>query len=130
MRVTTLIIIIAIIAAGLWYANETGYFKKAEEAADSFEAHYSKGIKLYQQEQYEEAIKEFDAAVAANPTHEQAPNAERRRADCTRELGKTDPEKIKEAIALYEAWIEKYPDHKMAANTRTILEKTRELGTF
>ena len=125
MRVTTLIIIIAIIVGGLWYANKEGYIGKAKETADSFDAHYAAGTKLYNDMKYDEAIAEYEKAMARDSNNVQTPILMRRLGDCYKEKGDS-----KKAISIYEDLCEKYPDHKIVPDTKNAIEKVRSLGHF
>ena len=126
MRVTTLVIIIALIGGGLWYAKKAGYLGKVQSATqDSFEAHLAKGKGLYQVTKYDEAIEELNKAIAASPTHEDMPRALRCLGDCHKE--KREPQK---AVEIYERIIKDYPDDKMRGDVEKAIEKVKALNYF
>ena len=125
MRVSTIIIIIIVVLGGLWFANKKGYFKKAEEAADTFEGHYGKGLKHYQKMRYEEAIEEFQIAMEKDPKHAEMPTLLRRLGDSYKDNRQPD-----KAIETYEKLIAEYPEHKIIPDTKNALEKVKALGRF
>jgi tetratricopeptide (TPR) repeat protein len=126
MRVTTLIIIIALVGGGLYYAWKNGYIGKAESTVDqSFDVHFGKGQSLYQVSKYEDALKELEKAVALDPKHAQAPDARVRIGDCYKEL--KQPQK---AVETYEAVLKDFPNYKMRGQVEQSIEKVKSLGHF
>lgn len=125
MRVTRLIIVIAIIGGGLWYANKHGYLDRFKESADSFEAHLAKGKGLYQVQKYDAAIAELEKAMQADPTHKDMPRAMRCLGDCYKE--KREPRK---AVEIYEDILKKYPDDKMRGDVEKAIEKVKAFDYF
>jgi len=68
MKVTTLVLIIALVGAGYYVAKKKGYIGGAQRAVEtSFGVHHSKGEALYQAGKYEEAIAELAEAVKLDP---------------------------------------------------------------
>ena len=126
MRLLTLVIIIAIIVGGLYYAHQKGYIGKAGQAVESsFTLHFSRGQKLYNQMKYEEAIAELERAYELEPNHTKAPDALRRIGDCYKELKKPD-----DAIASYERCIEKFPDYHLRGDVEKAIELVKALGYY
>jgi len=125
MRIVTLLVLIALIAGGIWYANQAGWFEKAEETGDTFEAHYARGLKEYNDTQYDAAIESFKTALARTDEAGDRPMCLRRLGDCYKEKGM-----YAEAIETYEKVIAEYPDHKIVPNTKNAIEMVRGLGHF
>ena len=125
MKVSTILILIVIIAAGVWYANKEGYFKKAGEQVDTPAAHYAKGFKLYTDMKYDDAIAAFKTAIEKNAPFKDKPMCMRRLGDCYKEK-----KMYKEAIATYEKLIEEFPDDKITANTKNAIEEVQAIGHF
>lgn len=121
MRVTTLIIVIAIVAGGAYFAWKKGYLGQAQQAAEqSFDVHFSKGQTLFQGMKYDEAIQEFQKALTLQPNHPQAPDALLRMGDCYRDMKQTD-----KAIETYEKIIKEYPDYKARGIVEKAIEKLK-----
>ncbi len=126
MRVMPLLIIILVIGVVAFWAHKAGYFGKAQEAVeDSFSVNYNAGQGKYQTQKYEEAIKDFEQALKANPTHPDAPAAYVRMGDCYRELGQPD-----KAIEIYQKVVDDFPNYKLRGQVEQTIEKTRSLGHF
>ena len=134
MRVTTLIIIVALVGGGLWFAKEKGYLDKAaqraEQAADSFKAHRAKADKKYQEMSYDEALKEYHTAIEKEPAHADVPFALMRIAECHVELSKKgDPQvELKKAKEYYTRIVDEYPNHKIIPQIKKSLEKVESMG--
>ena len=125
MRILTLLVLIVLIAGGLWYANKEGWFEKAEERADTFGAHYAKGVKAYQEMHYDDAIQSFRTALSKTDEAGDRPM-------CLRKLGDSYREKemYAEAMETYQKVVDEYPDHKIVGDTLSAMEKVRSFGNF
>jgi len=125
MRIVILLALTALIVSGPGCASKDIRCPKAEETTSSFEAHYAKAMRAYQDMRYDEAIESFKTALSKiNETGD--------RAICLRRLGDCYKEKkmYAEAIETYERVLAEYPDHKIAPNTRKTITNVQSLGHF
>ncbi len=126
MRVSTLVVVLAVLGGIGYFIWKGGYVGKMQaDTQNTFSYHYNKGQTLYQGSQYDEAIKEFEAALAINAKDPEAPNALVRMGDCYKE--KKQPEK---AIECYERCIKEHPDFKLRGQVEQSIEKVKALKHF
>ena len=125
MRIVTLLVLIALIAGGPGCASKEIWCSKAPDIADTFETHYAKGIKAYQDMRYDAAIESFKTALSKNHETGDRPLCLRRLGDCYKEK-----RMYAEALRTYQKLIDEYPDHKLAPDTRSTVEKVQSLGHF
>lgn len=118
MRLSTLVMLLVIIAGALAYAWRKGYLETAMDKANkSFSVHYTEGQSLYLAARYEEAILEFDKAVELEPKNPEAPTALARMGDCYKALKQNA-----KAIEMYDRVLNEFPDYKM----REMVQQSRE----
>lgn len=119
MRVSTVVIILLIIGAAVWFAHKKGYIGQAQrEVQQSFETHFEAGQGLYQTTKYKEAIQEFQTAIDLEPENPKAADALFRIGHCYRDSG----DKAK-AMETYKKVIATYPN----SPNRGMVEKAMEL---
>lgn len=131
MRVSTIIIIIALIVGAYFAAKHFGYIGAGEKAVtESFTAHYQKGQGLYSQSKYEDSIKSLEHALELDPDHDDAPTCMARIGDCYKEIGMRDRnnEMYKKAVEYYKKTCDTYPNSDIVGRVKQSEEKTRALG--
>jgi len=124
MRVSTIVIILVVLVGGYYVAKKKGYIGKVEKAMeDSFGSHYATANKHYLAEKYEDAIKEYRAAVKKDPKHENAFDAMARVGDCYARLDDYD-----KAVAAYRETLKRYPGAKRENEIKTRIAKINALS--
>ncbi len=104
MRLVPLLIIIALIGGGAYYAYDKGYFAKAGEAAEnSFGVNFGRGTKLYGEMKYEEAIASFKKAHGLEP---------------------------EKALEWYQKVLDEYPDTKIRGQVEKAKELVGDIGHY
>ena len=123
MRVSTLVVVIALIAGLGYYLSKTGTLDKMRKDADnSFGVHYAKGQGSFNASKYEEAIKEFEKALALSAADSDAPVASMRIGDCYKELKQNE-----KAIDAYQKCIKDYPNFRQRGQIEQTIEKIKGL---
>jgi tetratricopeptide (TPR) repeat protein len=126
MRVSTLVIVLAVLGGIGYFIWKGGYIDKMQaDTKNTFSYHYNAGQSLYQTSKYDEAIKEFEAALAINAKDSEAPNAIVRMGDCYKE--KKEPAK---ALECYERCLKEFPDYKLRGQVEQSIEKVKALKHF
>ncbi|WP_019895047.1 tetratricopeptide repeat protein [Hydrogenovibrio halophilus] len=96
--------------------DQQGYEKFQQKdyaaAADRFEDPMWRGVSLYRQGHYQDALKAFNQA--------QGPEADYNRGNVLTQMGRFD-----EAIEAYEQALKKAPDHEKAKHNRKLVEKLK-----
>ena len=121
MSVTKLVVILAVIGGIGYFVWQGGYFGKMQaDTQNTFAYHNSKGQTLYQTSKYDEAIKEFEAALTIDAKDADAPSALVRMGDCYKE--KKDYAK---ALECYERCVKEYPNFKLRGQVEQTIEKVK-----
>lgn len=121
MSVTKLLVILIIIGGVGFFVWKGGYIGKMKaDSEKTFSYHYSKAQTDYQMSKYDDAIKEFEAALAIDPKDTEAPVAMMKIGDCYKE--KKDDAK---AVEYYQRCLKDYPDFKLRGRLEQSIEKIK-----
>ncbi len=126
MRVTTLLIIVAIVGGGIFYAWKQGYIGAAKENVQkSFDTHFAAGQGLYHGEDYEAAIKELEAAISLEPGHVLVPDALMRIGDCHK-----TQKRFAKALEYYQRVVKEYPNFKNRGQVEKSIEQVKSAANL